>query len=100
MSKVDIGATSHYISLQNASSLRNNISYHGPSVILINAETIVLKQQRTLFVSGKLSKTRQTVTQLLVLRKSFLISLGQLCDKNCTVVLDKKNINVPLKKKT
>ena len=59
-------------------------------MVLPDADTIKPAQQGILSLSKKLSKQAQTGTTLPVLQKSSLISLGQLCGEDCTVVLNTK----------
>ena len=87
--KGDSGATSHFIRFEDTLSCLNNVeSYRGPEVMLPDAGTITPPLKGQLFLSNKLSKQAQTATALSALKSSSLISLGQLCDDNCTVILD------------
>ena len=45
-----------------------------------------------LMLSSKLSKEAQTATALPALKISSLISLGQLCDENCVILLNKEKM--------
>ena len=57
--------------------------------MLPDAGTIAPILQGQLFLLNKLSLQTQRATALSKLKSSSLISLGQLCDDNCTIVLDK-----------
>ena len=60
--------------------------------MLPDVGTIELTLQGQLFLSKKLSAQSQWPTALPKLRSSSLVSLGQLCDDNCTIVLDKTKL--------
>ena len=62
----------------------------GPEVTLPNNEAIQSDQQYQLPISKKLSTYAQKATVLPQLKSSSLVSLGQLCDNNYQVLLDKK----------
>ena len=66
--------------------------YSGPSVILPDAKVLAQSQQGTIPISNQLSKTAQQATVLQNLKSSSLISLGQICDDQCTIVLDNKKL--------
>ena len=69
------------------------MSYIGPSVILPDANTLSLSQQGVINLQSNLTPTAQTAPVLPNLCSSSLITLGQLCDDNCTIILtDKKMI--------
>ena len=91
--KGDSGATSHYIRIEDSDKCLDNIKkYDGPSVMLPDAGTIKPTLQGQLLLSNKLSKQAQRATVLPALKSSSLISLGQLCDNDCTVILDKNKM--------
>ena len=91
--KGDSGATSHYLTIDDTRACLNDIqSYTGPAVMLPDAETISPTLKGQLSLSTKLSKTAQAATVLPALKSSSLISLGKLCDDNCTVILDKTKL--------
>ena len=56
--------------------------------MLLDTRTIEPALQGRLFLSNKLSLQAQRVTSLPEIKGSLLISLGQLCDDNCTIVID------------
>ena len=90
--KADSGATSHYIRMMDAACLKNTKSYKGPAVLLPDAGSIRPSKMGQLSLSSKLSKQAQTATALPMLKSSSLISLRQLCDDDCIVLLNKKNM--------
>ena len=93
--KGDSGATSHYIRINDAKKCLYDIEdYNGPSVTLPDAGTIAPTLQGRLQLLSKLSKEGQRATALPKLKSSSLISLGQLCDDDCTVVLEKRKMLV------
>ena len=91
--KGDSGATSHYIRLEDTSSCLKNVeSYEGPEVMLPDAGTIAPTLKGQLSLSNKFSKQAQTATALPALKSFSIVSLGHLCDDNCTVILDKHKL--------
>ena len=66
--------------------------YLGPSVVLPNNELISSTQKGQIPLSSLLSKTAQTASILPKLESSSLVSLGQICDDGCTILLDKKQL--------
>jgi len=66
----------------------------GPTVYLPNGATLNATSQAHLPCSNKLSQAA-TLTHIFPgLQTTSLISLGQLCDHNCKIVLDKNNVFV------
>ena len=90
--KGDSGATSHYVRDQDKACLTNLTPYSGPSVLLPDADSIPPSQQGTLTLHHDLSRQAQVGTVLPQLRSSSLLSLGQLCDDGCDVVLNKRKL--------
>ena len=66
--------------------------YLGPSVVLPNNELISSTQKGQIPLSSLLSKKAQTASILPKLESSSLVSLGQICDDGCTILLDKKQL--------
>ena len=66
--------------------------YSGPPITLTDDDTISPINQGILSLSHSLSKVAQTATMLSALRISSLISLGQLCDDDCVVLLNKEKL--------
>ena len=64
------------------------------NIILPNATAIQPSQSGQIPLSAKLSTSAKDALILPKLKSSSLISLGQLCDDNCTVILDKKKLQV------
>ena len=69
-------------------------TYAGPLVTLPNVKNIYATQQGNLPLSNKLSKKAKIVTILPELRSSSLLSLGQLYDGDCDILLNKKQMYV------
>ena len=88
--KGDSGATSHYVRDQDKACLTNPTPYSGPSVLLPDADSIPPSQQGTLTLHHDLSRQAQIGTVLPQLQSSSLLSLGQLCDDGCDVILNKR----------
>ena len=66
----------------------------GPTVTLPNNEKISSTEQGKLPLHSDLSSTALTAAILPGLQSSSLISLGQLCDDNCDILLNKKSLFV------
>ena len=95
LAKGDSGATSHYIRIENTNKCLDNIQpYEGSSVMLPDAGIIMPTLKGQLCLSKELSSRALRATALPALKSSSLISLGQLCDDDCTVVLDKKIVSI------
>ena len=92
MAKDDSAATSHYWREEDKDFLTNVQDYKGPSVILPGADSLEPSNQGILPLSNKLSKQAKTPTTLPKLKSSSLISLGQLCDDDCVILLNKKKL--------
>ena len=83
--------TYHYIREEDEEYLEDVRPYYRPFVIISDGEYMVPPQQGRLSLSDKLSKETHTATTLPILKGSSLVSLEQLCDDDCTVILSKKN---------
>jgi len=93
LAKGDSGATSHYIRIEDTDSCLDDIQpYEGSSVMLPDAGIITPTLKGQLRLSKELSERALRATALPALKSSLLISLGQLCDDDCTVVLNKKKL--------
>ena len=90
--KGDSAASKHYWREEDEKCLENVTPYSGPSVILPDADTIAPTKRGIIPLSNKLSTAAQTTTVLPKLKSSSLISLGQICDDNGTVLNKKKMI--------
>ena len=91
--KVDSGTTKHCFSFNSKKSLLNFKQEIGPPIILPNSSKI--SSTATAHLPLKNFSPAATKTYLLNdLKNSNLISLGQLCDNACYIVLTKKKLNV------
>ena len=94
IAKGDSGASAHYWREQDKAILQNIHPDTTVKVTLPNAEPISSTLKGTIPLSSKLTSKAKQATVLPNLHSSSLISLGQLCDDNCKVILDKKELNV------
>ena len=92
IAKGDSGATNHYWRPEDVNCLKNLHDVEGPTVVLPDNTAIKANQEGTLPIKNSLSSCAQKVTILPHLKSSSLISLGQLCDDNCQILLTKKNL--------
>ena len=94
IAKGDSVASSYYWRQQDAQCLDNVQNFAGPSVLLPNQETIQANQRGQLPLSPALSPQAQTAMILPQLKSASLISIGQLCDDECDVLLNKHHLIV------
>ena len=94
IAKGDSGASSNYWREEDKQILRNLQPNSTINVTLPNNDPIKSTSNGTIPLSNMLSSKAKLATVLPNLKSSSLISLGQLCDDNCTVLLDKKKLNV------
>ena len=94
IAKGDSVASGHYWREEDVDCLQNVINKNGPDVNLPESSQINATQQDRLPLPSSLSKKASTAVVLPPLKNSSLISLGQLCDYNCKVILDKKKLYV------
>ena len=92
ISEGDSGASTHYWQEADAACLTNVRPYNKPSVILPDSDTIAPLKKGVLPLSSKLPIAAKMTTVLPYLKNSSLISLGQVCDDKCTVILDGKTL--------
>ena len=91
IAKGDSGATSHYWREQDKKCLQNIEITPGPTVTLPNNTTITSTARGRLPLHDSLSREATTTAILPNLHSSSLISLGQLCDDDCQVLLNKNH---------
>ena len=94
IAKGDSGATANYWRNEDVKVLQNVHPNTSIQVTLPNNHPINSTQSGTIPLSHKLSIKAKEATVLPNLHSSSLISLGQLCDDDCKVLLDKKELNV------
>ena len=92
IAKGDSGATSNFICQEDQKCLQNVRPHQGPSVILPDQDTITPTHTGTLALSNQLSSAAKMATVLPGLKTSSLISMGQLCDDDCNILLTKKHL--------
>ena len=92
--KGDSAASHHYWRQEDIACLSNMLNLPSTSVLLPNANTITSSKQGILPLSSLLSTQAKKALVLPQLQSSSLISLGQLCDDDCTVQLNKHFLKV------
>ena len=91
IAKGDSAASNHYLKPKDAHILLDKHKATGPPVSLPNSDLISSNEAGWLPIP-KLSKEATHASVLPQLKTSSLISLGQLCDDDCTVLLHKKKL--------
>ena len=95
IAKGDSGASRHYFKPSDAKVLHNVTPATDVKVILPDNSQLTSTHKGLIPIESKeLSQQAKTSTILKDLNSSSLISLGQLCDDNCQVLLTKKNIHI------
>ena len=94
IAKGDSGASKHYWRPQDKNCLTNVQPYTAVAVTLPNSSSITSETKGQLPLSTKLSSKAKEAIVLPQLQSSSLISLGQLCDDNCNIQLNKKELKV------
>ena len=89
VAKADSGASQHYFREKDSVCLNNIIAESGPTITLPDGGSLESKEVGNLPIEG-LSKKTKKIRILPDLKSASLISLGQHCDDNCTVVLTQK----------
>jgi len=97
--KADSGASKHYFRKSDIACLTKITPIPGPSVYLPDMTAIKITHKGTLPINN-LSQHAKTVNILPELKSSSLLSLGQLCDDNCQVLLQKQDLRVFKNNKT
>ena len=94
LAKADSGASGNYWRDKDKHVLANIKPDTIVSVNLPNAQPITSTLTGTIPLSNNLSTKAKQATVLPNPHSSSLISLGKLCDDDCKVLLDKKELNV------
>ena len=89
IAKADTGASNHYWMKKNGNVLKNVTLAPGPSVQLPNSELIHSTARGEIPLPKELSQDAKETMILPKLTSSNLISLGQLCDDDCEIILNK-----------
>ena len=90
--KGDSAASAHYWREEDIACLTEIQTAPGPAVTLPNNTTIRATKQGNIPINATLSSRAKNVVILPSLKSASLISLGQLCDDNCKVLLDKHKL--------
>ena len=92
ITKGDSEASRYYIRPADSSILSNIQPYKGPSVCLPDNSAIEPSHSGTLPLSSTLSTQAKQATVLPKLKNTSLISIGQLCNGGCKVLLDEERL--------
>ena len=92
IAKVDSGASSNYWREQDKQVLQNLTPFDRPSVTLPNNTILKSIEEGDIPLSPLLSKNAKKALIIPGLKSSSLISLGQIADDGCTIILDKKKL--------
>ena len=92
IAKGDSAASHHYWKSEDQQILDNVTNAIGPSVQLPNNKSLQSTQQGEIPLSHALSTTGKHAMILPGLKSASLISLGQLCDDKCTLILDEQKL--------
>ena len=92
IAKGDSAASKNYWREEDINCLANLQAYSRPSVTLPDGDTIEPSHKININLSKKLSLQAKEATVLKKLTSSSLISLGQICDDDCTLLLNKKSL--------
>ena len=90
IAKGDSGATHHYWRVEDANYLQKLNTNDNTTVMLPNSKEIRSTAQGQLPLSNQISQYVKDDIVLPDLKRSSLISLGQLCDNDRVITLDKK----------
>ena len=93
IAKGDSGASQHYITKIDEQLLHSKTTSNGQSVLLPNNGNIQSTTTGVLPLAQQLS-TKACTAHVLPTLQTSLISLGQLADDKCTIILDKKYLHV------
>ena len=94
IAKADSSASHHYWREQDAHCLTNLIRNSSISVMLPNTESIPSTIQCQISLAPELTPKAQYAIVLPQLKSSSLMSLGQLCNDNCSIHLTKRDMKV------
>ena len=94
IAKGDSAESHNYWRQEDSVCLARSRNSTTKSVLLPNAQSIKSTTEGILALDTSLSNTARKAMVLPQLKSSSLISLGQLCDDDCKVHLDKKTLKV------
>ena len=93
--KPDTGASSHYFKAADSNALKNvKATQFGPVVTLPNLSTIQATSEGQLNLHPILSTQATTAHIFDDLTNTSLLSMGQLCDDDCTAIFDKTAMKI------
>ena len=93
--KADSGASCHCFKKSDENILENlQHDDNGPTLLLPNLQQITAKRKGSLPLNLSRKATTTNIFDEKDLKNASLISLGQLCDDDCTVFLDKRKLLV------
>ena len=92
IAKGDSGASNHYFRPEDKKVLTNIVPTIGPDVHQPDNTVLTTDGTGTVPIDNTLSKEAKKAMILPELKSSSLISMGQLCDDDCLVVLSKKKL--------
>ena len=90
MAKGDSAASHHYWREEDKKVLNSIEKHSGPEVLLPNNNTIAVTIQGLLSLSHNLSSQARNAMILPGLQSASLISIRQLCDDGCNILLNKR----------
>ena len=93
IAKGDSGASQHCFALNSQNALKNVIQVPRPNIILPNQEKIQAVAIVNIPIKN-FSKQATTTYLLKDLTDTNLVSLGQLCDDDCHILLTKKKLHL------
>ena len=92
IAKADSGATSNYWREKDKSILHNLSVFEGPTVTLPDNSQLQSKEEGEIPLSPLLSTAAKKASVIPGLKSASLISLGQIVDDGCTILLDEKTL--------
>ena len=98
--KLDSGASKHYVRPEDSACLKDIIHVPPSFVGLPDKKVTEINKQGSLALHPALTNSAQTGHILNDLKSATLLSAGQLCDDDCTVILNKKTAIVQKDNKT
>ena len=95
IAKADSGASKHSFTPRDAQVLTSiETVTNGPRVNLPNGTIVQVTQSGTIPMHSSLTSTATKAHVFPAITSAFLISIGQLCDDGCTIVLDKNTLKI------
>ena len=93
--KAGTGASRHYFKVEDKHISRNiKKTDNPPEMQLPDNTTVTAVEQGALFLHKKLTPQAQSTQIIPAITNSSLLSIGQLCDDNCTAVFNKRDVKI------